>query len=393
MAPPAQLKTGRPRRDVLVDGAIAAIVFVAVLIGYLVPDERSGITGAFVAGIALLVVMHAALVWRRRAPLLVLAVTTATFVFYATLDRPYVSPFALAVAIYTVAAYTDVRTAAAAGALAWAAVVGGNWLQTRDNVQASDMVSIGVALAVAWIVGARIGASRARTAALEVRAEDLERERDERAREAAAEERSRISRELHDVVSHNLSVIVVQAGGARRIAEDDPTRAREALGSIETTGRQALNEMRRLLGLIRTAGSGEPELEPASGVDALEELVDGVRRAGTTVELDVAGDRVALPPGIDISVYRIVQESLTNVMKHAAGARARVRVLFRPDAVDLVVADDGLGAAPGANADGRGQGLAGMRERVSLFGGEFRAGPGNEGGFEVHARLPLKDQR
>jgi signal transduction histidine kinase len=381
------MRSARSPRELVVDGSIALVLFVAVLVGYVLPRGRVTVDGRFVAGMTLLVVMHGVLVWRRRAPALVLAVVTAAFVFHATLDQPYVSPFAMIVAIYTVAAYTDPRTAAGAGALGWAAAVGGNWLQTRDNLSVPDMASIAVALAVTWVVGARIGRSRANLATFKSRAENLERERDELDRAAAAEERARIARELHDVVSHNLSVMVVQAGGARRIADGDPARAREALASIESTGRLALTEMRRLLGLI---SAEEPALAPAGGVDALGELVDRVRAAGLPIELEVTGERTELPPGVDVSVHRIVQEALTNVMKHAGEARARVRIRYERDAVEIGVTDDGRG---GPNDDGGGRGLAGMRERVALFGGTFRAGPRGEGGYEVSVRLPLEDER
>ena len=231
-----------------------------------------------------------------------------------------------------------------------------------------------------WLVG-RI-ARRRHDTALEV-----ERAAHERADEAAAAERERIARELHDAVSHSLASIVMQAGGAQDVLAREPQRAGAALASIESTARQGLGEMRRLLGLL---GDGGAPREPQPGLDRLGELVDGARRAGLEVDSSVEGDRRPLPPAVDVSAYRIVQEALTNAMKHAGRCRATVVVRFGDGELELEIADDGPGAGAAASAsDGRGRGLAGMRERVAVLGGAFSAGPRADGpGFRVSARLP-----
>jgi signal transduction histidine kinase len=210
----------------------------------------------------------------------------------------------------------------------------------------------------------------------------LVRERDENARAAVAEERARIARELHDVVAHAISVIVLQARGARHA---EGAKRDEALEAIESTGATALTEMRRLLHILR-ADDEDVALAPQPSLAHLELLVAQVRDAGLPVDLRIEGERRQLPPGIDVSAYRIVQEALTNALKHAGPARARVLVRFQPDALELEIADTGTGSSNGV---GGGHGLAGMRERVAVFGGELASGPRPEGGFTISARLPL----
>ena len=231
---------------------------------------------------------------------------------------------------------------------------------------------------------------RAYFAELEEKADRLEREREANVKRAAAEEQARISRELHDVIAHNVSVMTVQAAAARDVFEKDPERAREALGSIESTGRAALTELRRLLSAVREGS--QPELAPQPGLGALEELAAQVRRAGLDVQLNVEGERPPLPAALDLSAYRIVQEALTNTLKHAAATRAWVDVRFGDSEVDVSVRDDGIGAAANGGA-GSGRGLVGMRERVELFGGQLEAGPRGGSGYAVTARLPLAHHR
>jgi signal transduction histidine kinase len=222
--------------------------------------------------------------------------------------------------------------------------------------------------------------------ALADRAALLEREREERARAAVAEERARIARELHDVVAHSVSVMVVQAGAERLALGDERDDTREVLSTIEQTGRQTLAEMRRLLGMLRRSDD-EIELAPQPSMEHVAKLVDQVREAGLPVTLAVEGEPVGLPPGIDLSAYRIVQEALTNALKHAGPASARVTVRYGRDDLDLEIVDDGAGVA---NGDGGGHGLIGMRERVTLFGGNLAAGGRSGGGYAVRARLPLE---
>ena len=231
-----------------------------------------------------------------------------------------------------------------------------------------------------WLAGR---ATRARR----LRSEALERERDQRARAAASEERQRIARELHDVVAHGVVLMVLQAQGARRILDHDRERAREALEAIEETGQTALAEIRRSLGVLRD-DSAPAELAPQRSLDDLGALVDEMREVGLQVDLRVRGPRRELRDGIDRSAYRIVQEALTNTIKHAGLVPTHVTVSYEPDSLVLEVADEGGGAA-GHNGGGAGQGLEGMRERVRLHGGELDAHPVAGRGFVVRARIPV----
>jgi signal transduction histidine kinase len=204
--------------------------------------------------------------------------------------------------------------------------------------------------------------------------------------QAATQERARIARELHDVVAHHVSMVAVQAETARLTTPGMPPEGRERLAAIGDTARDALTEMRRLLGVLRADVAGEAERAPQPGLDRLEELVDGARTAGTTVHLAVRGEPVALPPGVDLTAYRIVQEALTNARRHAPGAEVDVEVAFGDDAVSVRVSDNGPGAA--GTGDG-GHGLVGMHERVAMVGGRLRVGPADAGGFAVQADLPI----
>ena len=243
-------------------------------------------------------------------------------------------------------------------------------------------------IGAAWLMGWTIHKRRVQAVRLEDRAAQLEIEREEKARAAVAEERARISRELHDVVAHSVSVMVVQAQAAQRMIDAEQADLRQVLQSIETTGRQALVEMRRLLGVLRRTDA-DLALAPQPGLEELDELIGQVRAAGLPVELRIEGEPEPLPAGVDLSAYRIVQEALTNTLKHAGPAHARVTLRYRNDEVELEVNDDGAGAGKGG---GSGQGLIGMRERVAIYGGVFESGRQN-GGYQVRARLPLDSHR
>jgi signal transduction histidine kinase len=249
---------------------------------------------------------------------------------------------------------------------------------------------------------------RARWAELNARAERLEREREAEARRAVTEERLRIARELHDVVAHSMSVIAVQSAVGGHVMDTQPEEARHALAAIEATSRSALTEMRRLLGVLRQDGEPAGSLVPSPGLADLAPLVAQVGEAGLKVWVQVDGERGPVPPGVDLSAYRIIQEALTNVIKHAGPATACVRVSYEKGAVALEITDDGpgrndgrRGAAPGRPDGSRadavtspfstGHGIIGMRERVAVFGGEFAAGPRDSGGFRVFARLPIPE--
>ncbi|EME60201.1 putative two-component system sensor kinase [Amycolatopsis decaplanina DSM 44594] len=255
-----------------------------------------------------------------------------------------------------------------------------------DDDQVQDwggFPGIGLSLAVAWLAGLNTRQRRIRLSVLEQRAADLERERDTQAALAVAAERGRISRELHDVVAHALSVVVLQAQGAQAELERRPERTREALDAIVGTGRTALSEIRRLLGAL---GQDEPDWEPRPGAERLPRLAADIRSAGTPVEFHVEGEPRPLPSTVDLAAYRIVQEALTNVLKHA-GPDASVTIVMRygPGTLEIEVTDDGIATeAP----SGTGHGLEGMRERVNVLGGTFDAGPGADRGFTVRATLP-----
>ncbi len=233
---------------------------------------------------------------------------------------------------------------------------------------------------LAMLLLRRIVGDRDRRAAL------AEWERDVAAREAVLAERTRIARELHDVIAHNVSMMVVQAGAERRVLDTSGGSTRDVLAAIERTGRSALTEMRRLVGMLRQDGA-DP-LSPQPGLAELPVLIAQVREAGLRVDLQVEGEPVAVPAGIGLSAYRIVQEALTNTIKHAGEASATVRVRYQPDVLEIEVADDGPGAAD--PAPGGGHGLAGMRERVALYGGRFSAEPEPDGGFTVRILLPVQ---
>lgn len=242
---------------------------------------------------------------------------------------------------------------------------------------------------IGWLAGYAVRERAEEAEAADERATQAERQREAAARLAVAEERARIARELHDIVAHAVSVMVLQSGAVRHKLPDALGEDKDALQGVERTGRQALAEMRRLLGAMREDDQ-DPELAPQPGLDSLESLVDEVGRTGLPVRLHTEGDPVALPRAVDLSAYRIIQEGLTNALKHAHAAHADVTVRYEPDEVGIEVRDDGRGPA---NSDGLGHGLVGIRERVKIYGGEMTAGPGPRGGFVLSARLPLGGDR
>jgi signal transduction histidine kinase len=252
-----------------------------------------------------------------------------------------------------------------------------------------ELVFIPLDFVVAWVAGFALRERSEQAEAAEVRAAVAERERDAAARIAVAEERARIARELHDIVAHAMSVMVLQVGAVRHKLPDSLAEDRDALTGVERAGRTALAEMRRLLGAMRRDGD-EAELVPQPGLDGLDSLREEIGRAGLPVELHVDGEPFPLPPGIDLSVYRIVQEGLTNALKHARATKADVTVRYRPGEVQLEVRDNGVGSS---TTDGLGHGLVGIRERVKIYGGEMTAGAINAGGFVLSTRLPLTSDR
>lgn len=325
------------------------------------------------------------LLLRRRFPLSVLAAVLAASV--GTEFALDVFPvFALALALYTVAAHSERRVAIAAG-LATLAVLAAMPIQVGEHGDKDSFFHLVIFAAAAWIFGDNVRTKRAYYRELEERAERLEREQEERAARAAADEQARIARELHDVIAHSVSVMVVQAAAANEVFERQPERARDALRSIEESGRLAMTELRRLLGVVR---SGEPDgLEPQPGLETLEALIEQVRATGLEVELKLSGDLAGLPAGVDLSAYRIVQEALTNTLKHAQASEARVYVRRSEEKLELEIYDDGSGPTDDCSD---GHGLIGMSQRAALLGGAVETGAGADGGFVVRASFPLGEE-
>jgi signal transduction histidine kinase len=284
----------------------------------------------------------------------------------------------------------NLRTSWQAG-LGLAAVIGSSLLIVYEipDHSAAEMVFVPMEFAIAWVAGFALRERSEQAEAAEIRAVLAERERDAAARVAVAEERARIARELHDIVAHAVSVMVLQVGAVRHKLPEELDEDREALEGVEQAGRTALAEMRRLLAAMRREGD-EAELTPQPGLESLDSLLAEVGRAGLPVELHVDGDPVPLPRAIDLSAYRIVQEGLTNALKHARATRADVTVSYGNDDLQIEIRDDGIGTA---TSDTLGHGLVGMRERVKIYGGEMSAGTANGGGFVLNTRLPLTGAR
>jgi signal transduction histidine kinase len=270
-------------------------------------------------------------------------------------------------------------------ALAGSAIVVAN----DPNQTADEFFFIPGLMTIAWFAGRTLRERAVREAEAQERALRAEREREENARRAVFAERVRIARELHDVVAHHVSMMGVQAGAARMVIDRDQAKAKDALTAIEASSRQAVDELHRLLGFLRQAGDAD-DLAPSPGVSQLPGLVAGMSDSELAVAVSVEGEERPLPPTVDVSAFRIVQEALTNTLKHAQASRADVRLCYRPGELEVEIVDDGLGA-DGASAGGSGLGLIGMRERAALHGGRLRAGPEPGGGFAVRVNLPTSN--
>jgi signal transduction histidine kinase len=258
----------------------------------------------------------------------------------------------------------------------------------RDpRANAGAIVAASVLFTIVWTIAFGLGSKFREADEAKQRAARAEREREERARAAVSEERARIARELHDVVGHSVSVMTVQASAVRRLLRPDQQRERDALLIVEQTGREALAEMRRMVGVLRRPEEA-PARAPQPSLEQIDRLVEQAREAGLPVELRIEGEPVQLPAGVDLTAYRLVQEGLTNAMKHAHAERTQVVVRYGSEDIEVSVSDDGQGG-PAGSASGGGHGLVGMRERVSVYGGELEAGPRPDGGYRLRARLPL----
>ena len=339
-------------------------------------------------GVLLVLVATVPYFFRRKSPVAVFAISTAAVVAISALGYfEGVIPMVILLGAYTVGARCPTRVAVIAYGFVVVALLG-LFLGHADGFDVSTLLANLALFAAAFLFGGNVAARGARLAALEERALAVAREHEEEARRAVADERLRIAQELHDVVAHSMGVIAVQAGAGMHVIDTDPAEAKRSLEAISSTSRSTLTEIRRLLGVLREEEGAGTALAPAPGLDDLPGLAVDLTDAGVPTRLQVAGPGDEVPKGVGLTTYRIVQEALTNVLKHAGpGASADVVVTVVPGAVQIEVSDDGRGID--LSQDGTdGHGLRGMQERVAVYGGELRAGPRTSGGFGVRALLP-----
>jgi signal transduction histidine kinase len=367
--------------DVLVAGVVLALSLPPI----------TGPTGHHHAlSLVLILVMGFVLVWRRRAPLIVFTVITGVALVQLTNDTLN-GDLAVLAAFYALAAHAPTRHVLAGFALLEGAAVVAALFVTNGLLAWTFFSSLVMAT---WFTGYYARTRRSYLASLVSRAERLERERDTQAQLAVSAERARIAREMHDIIAHNIAVMIALADGATYTVAGDPGQAATLMGEVSATGRSALTEMHRLLGVLRQpAGPGHA---PQPTLADIDNLLAAVRAAGLPTRLTVTGQPPALPPSIQLALYRIIQEALTNTLKHSAAASARVQLTYLPAGVALEVTDDGRPRARPVKAAGAessaGHGIAGMRERAAVFGGEVSAGPGPDGGWRVHTMLYLRPE-
>ncbi|MEU9447441.1 sensor histidine kinase [Streptomyces sp. NPDC048277] len=363
-----------------VDTLIACMtVVMAVLLGRESPTQGWPMPDA--RAYALVGAAHLPVALRGRWPVAVFAVMQGASIVYVSLGYwPVVCTFGSMLALYTIASVRSVRVA-----VGCAVCMTGMWVYAGIVTADSSMASVVMQALLYCTVLVWFGHLAQRSAEL---TRHLRAEQAERARRAVAEERGRIARELHDVVAHHMSVISVQAGLARFVFESNPGKARGALGTIADTSGEALEELRRMLQVLREEDPRAAERAPMPTLERLAELVERVRSGGLPVEYAVEGEHRPLPPGVELCAYRVVQEALTNVLKHAGRAHARVLLRYGPQDLTVSVLDDGEGVNPDRVRTGAGHGLIGMRERAKLYGGTISVGPRPEGGFAVELTLP-----
>ncbi|MEU3413075.1 MULTISPECIES: sensor histidine kinase [unclassified Streptomyces] len=389
------------RHPFWVDTFWAVVLFGMSAVSEVRFDGSTDHHGSLPAGMAVSALLCAVVALRRRFPEPMLLVAVVTGLAQLVLDvQTTVADFAMLVITYTVAAIGARWSSrlALSVSLCAAPLAQIRWPQEQTGFAGQIAIAVfqTVPFVLAWVLGDSMRTRRAYFAQLEERAARLEKEREAQSKVAVAAERARIARELHDVVAHNVSVMVVQADGAAYVMDTAPDQARKALETISSTGRQALAEMRRLLGVLRTGEHQESgEYVPQPDVEQIDDLVEQCRSSGLPVDFKVEGTPRPLPSGVELTAYRIVQEALTNTRKHGGpNAGASVRLVYFDDGLGLLVEDDGKGAPhelyEEGGADGRGHGLIGMRERVGMVGGTLDAGPRPGGGFRISALLPLK---
>ncbi|WP_228982888.1 histidine kinase [Streptomyces sp. DH12] len=384
------------------DALLAAAVLAAMVLGSFVDPHGDGAGPTFgtrtpgPASVVLMVLGAAALVARRRAPLRALAVTGAvTVAEFVAGDPPAPVAMSAVVALYTVASRTDRPTTWRVGLATMTVLTAVAMSFGSSPWYAQQNLGVFAWTGMAAAAGDAVRSRRAFVDAIRERADRAERTREEEARRRVAEERLRIARDLHDVVAHHIALVNVQAGVAAHVMDKRPDQAKEALAHVREASRSALDELRATVGLLRQSGDPEAPTEPAPGLAVLDDLLDTFRNAGLPVRLARTDQDTHLPAAVDLAAYRIIQEALTNVRKHAGqGATAEVSVLRVGRTVEVTVLDDGtapvqaVGGPGPAGAQG-GHGLVGMRERVGALGGALTAGPRYGGGFRVQAILPL----
>ena len=381
-----EVRRHRDRSPWLVDLPVAVLLFALVAVQLSGPVV-AGATPAGPVAYLLAAAVAAPYAVHRRWPLPAVAASSVALVLYSAGHYVGYPGFATFGLVFGVALHGERRQSMLGYAGSLVALSTALALQSSELVDASSWITSLLTLTVAWLAGENLRGRRARWAALEERAWRLELEREVRARQAVDEERMRIARELHDVVAHSMSVVAVQAGVAHHVIDSRPELAKQTLGTIETQSRAALVELRRMLGVLRHVDDAEGDLAPAPGLEELRSLSGGFAEAGLEVTLRLDGEPSDVPSGAQLSAYRIVQESLTNALKHG-GPHAQVHVHASRDLVEVEVLDKGSPRTTSSSVPGAGQGLVGMRERVALFGGDLEAAPTPDGGFRVHATLP-----
>ncbi|MFJ3986237.1 sensor histidine kinase [Streptomyces fungicidicus] len=380
---------------VAADAALAAGVLACMVAGsFAEPHGPEGIDWGVrtpdVLSLVLMTLAAAALAFRRRAPRTVLALASGASVVESVTGDPR-APVAMCavIALYTVAATTDRPTTWRIGLLTTTVLTGASMAAGPLPWYAQENLAIFAWTGIGATAGDAVRSRRAFVQAIRERAERAERTREEEARRRVAEERLRIARDLHDVVAHHIALVNVQAGVAAHVMDRRPDQAKEALAHVREASRSALGELRATVGLLRQSGDPEAPTEPAPGLDRLDELAGTFRSAGLPVEVARGDEGTGLPAAVELAAYRIVQEALTNVRKHAgADARAEVSVVRVGPRIEITVLDDGAGQDQD-HAPGGGHGLLGMRERVTALGGTLTTGPRYGGGFRVHAILPV----
>ncbi|MFI8836668.1 sensor histidine kinase [Streptomyces afghaniensis] len=381
------------------DAVLAAAVLVCMVAGSFVePRHRDSVSWALRTpdplSLVLMALGAAALVFRRRAPMTVLCLTGTVSVVESVTGDPR-APVAMSavIALYTVASTTDRPTTWRVGLLTMTVLTGSAMAAGSLPWYAQENLAIFAWTGIGATAGDAVRSRRAFVQAIRERAERAERTREEEARRRVAEERLRIARDLHDVVAHHIALVNVQAGVAAHVMDKRPDQAKEALAHVREASRSALNELRATVGLLRQSGDPEAPTEPAPGLDRLDELTGTFRHAGLHIEVARADQGTTLPAAVDLAAYRIIQEALTNVQKHAGPqAKAEVSVVRVGPNIEITVLDDGTGENETRDDNGGGHGLLGMRERVTALRGTLTTGPRYGGGFRVHAILPVKNR-